>query len=144
MPRGNDNETPEQKAATLHQLADQFGEGVGDAEALINANAAHRTTELAAISTLPVIQDETNELDLDKLKGPNGEYVVDAVVRGAGRTKGTIVVYETEDGRTLKYLESSNYDERPSSGPRRPSQAQPDDDEAGGGKADTQASRKAS
>lgn len=122
MPRGNDKE------AALHELADQFGEGVGNAEELISANAERRTAELAAISDLPILEDATKELDLDKLEGPNGEYVVDAAVRGSGRTKGTIVVYETEDGRLLKHLSESNYEERGQDGPRRSSHAKPDDD----------------
>lgn len=130
MPRGNDKDTAETQQA-LHELGDQFGEGVGNAEELINANAALRTAELAAIAVLPVIQADTDALDLDELEGPDGEYVVDACVRGAGRTKGTIVVYETEDGRMLKYLASSNYDDRPSSGPRRASAASIDAEDDG-------------
>ncbi|MET0604400.1 MAG: hypothetical protein ABW167_20610 [Baekduia sp.] len=131
MPRGNDKD---EQAIALHELGDAFGEGVGNAEELINGNAALRTAELAAISILPVIQADTDALNLDDLEGPNGEYVVDACVRGAGRTKGTIVVFETEDGRTLKHLAESNYDDKPSSGPRRASAASADvddeDDEA--------------
>lgn len=122
MPRGNDKEAQETQ---LHELADQFGEGVGNAEELINANAARRTQELAAISSLPVIQADTDQIDLDKLSGPNGEYVVDAVIRGAGRTKGLIAVYEDEGARTHKFLVESNYADRPSSGIRRSSHAAP-------------------
>lgn len=101
MPRGNDKQAQD---AQLHELADKFGEGVGNAEELIQANAAARTSDLAAISALPVLQKDTADLDLDKLEGPNGEYVIDASVRGSGRTKGTIVVVEDELGRTKKIL----------------------------------------
>jgi hypothetical protein len=116
-------QSEEDRAANLHELADQFGEGVGNAEELIIANTARRTADLAAIGDLPVIQSETDELDLDSLEGPNGEYVVDAAVRGSGRMKGTIVIYEDETGRQHMYLAVSNYDEAPSSGPRRSSHA---------------------
>jgi hypothetical protein len=107
----------------LHELADQFGDGVGNAEQLIDANAARRTAELATISTLPLLPTDTEELDLDKLEGPNGEYVVDAAVHGSGRTRGTIVVYEDETGRLHKHLAESTIDESRESGPRRSSHA---------------------
>jgi hypothetical protein len=116
-------QTDEDREQNLHELADQFGEGVGNAEELIIANSARHTAELATISDLPVIQSETDELDLDKLEGPDGEYVVDASVRGSGRTKGLIVIYEDEGGRQHKHLVESNYDDRPSSGPRKSSHA---------------------
>jgi len=117
--RGQDEQ---ERETNLHELADQFGEGVGNAEELINANAARRTAELATISSLPVLQEATNDFDLDKLEGPDGEYVVDAAVRGAGRTQGTIVVYEDESGRQLKHLVESNVSDQPSfAGTRRSS-----------------------
>jgi hypothetical protein len=95
----------------LHKVADQFADGVGNAEQLIDANAARRTADLATVSSLPVIQAETDELDLDDLKGPDGEFVIDASVRGSGRTKGTVVVYEDEFGRVQKWLADANIDE---------------------------------
>lgn len=115
----------EDRSAALHELADQFGEGVGNAEELIAANAARRTADLAAISSLPVIQEETDELDLDKLEGPDGEYIVDAAVRGSGRTRGTVVVFEDENGRQDKALIDSNIGDAPSrqEGPRKSSHA---------------------
>ncbi len=100
-PRGNDKDA---QKAQLSELADDFGAGVGNAEALIQANAALRTSELAEISSLPVVQEETEELDLDSLEGPDGEYVLDAAVRGSGRTKGTVVIFEDEQGRIGKHL----------------------------------------
>jgi hypothetical protein len=131
----------EDRKEHLHDLADQFGEGVGNAEELINQNAARRTQELAAINDLPVLQDETAELDLDKLEGPDGEYVVDASVRGSGRTKGTVVIYEDESGRLHKHLAESTIDEGPS-GPRRSSHAkQAEKDKAKQDKADAQAAK---
>jgi hypothetical protein len=101
MPRGNDKQAQE---AQLHELADQFGEGVGNAEALIIANTANRTGELAEVTSLPVLEEDTSELDLDSLEAPDGAYVVDAAVRGSGRTKGTVVVFEDESGRLQKAL----------------------------------------
>lgn len=102
MPRGNDTEA---QKVQLHELADQFGGGVGNAEQLIAANSARYTSDLAAISSLPVIQGDTDDLDLDKLEGPDGEYVLDAAVRGSGRTKGTVVVFQDEEtGRMGKAL----------------------------------------
>lgn len=117
-------QTDEDREANLHELADQFGEGVGNAEELINANASRRTAELATISSLPVLQAETDELDLDKLEGPDGEYVTDAAVRGAGRTKGLIIVYVDETGREHKHLVESNVGDNVAlSGPRKSSHA---------------------
>lgn len=98
MPRGNDKE------AALHELADRFGEGTGNAEELIQANLADFSHELLVLSDLPRDEEATAELDIEKMKGPNGEEVVDAAVRGAGRTRGTIVLYEGEDGRRHKHV----------------------------------------
>lgn len=126
MPRGNDEETQKQ---ALHELADDFGSGVGSAEELINENARRRTAELAAINALPVLQDETNDIDLDKIEAEDG-YVVDAAWRGQGRTRGLIAVVEDENQRQHKVLIESNYDER-QAGPRRSSHAKNERDEAG-------------
>lgn len=121
--RGQNEQDREQ---ALHELADEFGEGVGNAEELINANARRRTADLATISSLPVLQEPTDTLDLDKLDGPDGEYVVDAAVHGAGATRGTIVIYEDETGRLHKHLSDSNIGDRTArrqDGPRRSSHA---------------------
>jgi hypothetical protein len=77
---------------------------VGNAEALIIANAANGARRARGGQHLPCSRTDTSELDLDKLEGPDGEYVVDAAVRGSGRTKGTVVVYEDESGRLQKAL----------------------------------------
>lgn len=125
----------EDRRTALHELGDQFGEGVGNAEELINANAERRTAELNAIASLPVLQEETNELDLDKVSlkrdHPHSDaYIVDAAWRGSGRTKGLIAVVEDEAGRQHKVLVESNYDDRVN-GPRRSSHAKNETDEAG-------------
>lgn len=124
----------EDRKSALHELADQFGEGVGNAEELINANAERRTAELNAIQSLPIIQDQTNEIDLDKVKvsGEHGDhYVVDAAWRGSGRTRGLVAIVEDEVGRQHKVLVESNYDDRHAAGPRRSSHAKNEQDEAG-------------
>jgi hypothetical protein len=128
MPRGNDKEGQEM---ALHELADSFGQGAGNAEQLIIANTALRTADLATVSAFKVDPELTAELDLDELEGPNGEYVVDASVRRMGRAQGTVVLFQAGDGRLHKYLYESNLDEtrgtlggedtRDSSGKRRPS-----------------------
>ena len=105
MPRGNDEEG--QKSA-LHELGDQFGQGVGNAEVLIAANVEQNDPDLQTVSRFPVDQDATDELDLDSLEGPDGELVVDAVVRRQGRSSGTIVAYQSDDGRLHKKLTESN------------------------------------
>lgn len=101
MPRGNDKEGQEK---ALHELADEFAANTGNAESLIDANAARRTADLNTVSDLKVDPVATAELDLDSLEGPNGEYVVDAVVRRSGRSSGTIVIYQDENGRLEKHL----------------------------------------
>lgn len=113
----------EDRKANLHELADQFGEGVGNAEELINANAARRTAEIATISALPILQDETNDLDLEKVKADEGLYVVDAAWRGSGRTKGLVATAEDEGGRLHKVLIESSIDQSRQTGPRRSSHA---------------------
>ena len=115
MPRGNDEEGQQ---TALHELADQFGTGAGNAESLILGNTALRTGDLATISSFAVDEEATSELDLDSLEGPNGEYVVDAAVRQQGRTRGTVVVYEDESGRLSKYLAESNLEEVRGAGAR--------------------------
>jgi hypothetical protein len=109
MPRGNDTEGQKQ---ALHELADEFSTGTaGNAEILIEANAALRTADLATIGGFPVDEEKTAELDLDDLEGPDGEYVVDAVVRTQGRVEGTVVVFADESGRLHKHLAESNLEE---------------------------------
>lgn len=91
MPRGND------AAAALKDLADKFGKGVGNAEQLIEANLKMYSQELRRAEILPRDDEATAEVrkDLSKLKGPNGEPVMDAAVRGGT----TVIVYQDEDGR---------------------------------------------
>jgi hypothetical protein len=88
MPRGND------KKAALSELADKFGSGAGNAEALIEASLENRSEALRRAELLPVDPDATRDLDFGKLKGPNGEKVVSAKVRGGV----TVVVYEDARG----------------------------------------------
>lgn len=140
MPRGNDEEGQKQ---ALHELADNFGAGAGNAEQLIIANATLRTADLATVSEFKVDPELTAELDLDKLSGPNGEYVVDAAVRKLGRSQGTIVLFQGDDGRLHKYLVESNLAETrgdtsgdESGGPRRASSARGKDPDADAEKAD--------
>jgi hypothetical protein len=99
MPRGNDAES------ALHELADRFGKGVGNAEMLIDANLAANTQELREAQLLPRDEEATAEArkEIDKLKGPDGEEVVSVAVRGApdsGR-RIKVIVYRTEEGRDL-------------------------------------------
>lgn len=94
MPRGNDSE------AAASELADRFGQGAGNAEELIQAHDRERSRELVAASMKEVDAEATEELDISKLEGPNGEEVLSASVRG-----GAIVgVYEDENGRTHKRI----------------------------------------
>lgn len=128
MPRGNDEEGQQ---SALHDLADDFGQGVGSAEDLILGNAAQREPDLVTVSSFPVDQEATNELDLDKL-AEGDEYVLDAVVRRSGRSSGTIVVFEDEGGRAQKRLADSSLPERKGGqedeeGTRRSTQAKSDD-----------------
>lgn len=88
MPRGNDSK------AALDELADKFGKGVGNAEELIEASLAQRSELLRRAELLPVDPEATRELDINKLKGPDGEKVVSAKVRGGI----TVVVYEDARG----------------------------------------------
>lgn len=116
MPRGNDAQT------AAHELADRFGSGAGNAEELIVAHDAARPRELVAASMKPLDEEATAELELDKLKGPNGEPVVSASVRGGE----VIVAYEDEDGRLHKALPSL-YEEKKSRSSRSKSKAKADD-----------------
>jgi hypothetical protein len=88
MPRGNDS------SAALSELADKFGRGVGNAEELIEATMAQRSQLLSKAEMLPVNGAATQALDKSKLKGPNGEKVVDAKVHGDI----TVIVYEDDRG----------------------------------------------
>lgn len=122
----------EDRKENLHELADQFGEGVGNAEALIEANARRRTADLATIGSLPLLQDKTNELDLDKVKLDEDDlYVLDGAWRGSGRTAGLIVTAEDTGGRLHKILVEHNIDEGRPEGPRKSSHAKNAEDEAG-------------
>lgn len=87
-PRGNDAES------AVHDLADKFGRGVGNAEELIEATLRHRSQLLIKAERLPVDEKATADLDLSKLKGPDGERVVDAKVRGDI----TVIVFEDKRG----------------------------------------------
>lgn len=102
MPRGNDAE------AASHELADRFGEGVGNAEELIDANLAMHTPALRAAELLPRDEEATREAlaHIDELEGPNGEPVVDVAVRGslASTNRYTVVVYRTAAGRDLLHV----------------------------------------
>jgi hypothetical protein len=96
MPRGNDS------AKALQELSEKFGQGVGNAEHLIEANLAQYPEELRRAELLPRDPEATDELrkNLGKLKGPHGEEVIDAAVRRApGGQPTTVIVYVTEDGR---------------------------------------------
>jgi hypothetical protein len=99
MPRGNDGE------AALHELADKFGQGVGNAEMLIDATLAANTQELRVAQALPIDHDATAERlkDIGKLKGPDGKEVVSVAVRGSQSSPNryTVIVYRTEEGRDL-------------------------------------------
>ena len=88
MPRGNDAK------AALADLAEKFGRGVGNAEELIEATLRNRSRALIKAEQLPIDQAATAALDLDALKGPDGEKVVSAAVHGDV----TVIVYEDERG----------------------------------------------
>ena len=99
MPRGND---PENKQ-TAAELADDFGTGAGNAEALIIANNEAHSQELVAAGMKKIDEEATAEAreNLDSFGDPNGEDAIDVAVRGGD----TIVIYEDEDdGRQHKHL----------------------------------------
>jgi len=78
MPRGND-------PAALSRLADEYGSNAGNADVLIQANAARFTRELRAAGLLPVDEAATEALDVSKLAvavGADGGQVISYTVRG--------------------------------------------------------------
>lgn len=95
MPRGNDE-------SAAHDLAAKHGEGVGNAERLIEETYADRTPEFEAAQMKALDEEATAELDISKLSGPNGETVISAAVRGGT----TIVVYEDDKGGYSKAIAS--------------------------------------
>lgn len=106
MPRGNDQD------AAIHDLADRYGQGVGDAELLIDANLASQTQALRKAQILPRDEEATAEArkNMDKITGPNGEKVVAVAVRGSVESpeRYTVVVVRAEDGRDLTYALDEN------------------------------------
>lgn len=103
MPRGNDSEV------AAAELADKFGSGTGNAEHLIEANNAERPVELLQAQMKAVDEEATEALDIDKLKGPNGEQVISATVRGGQ----VIAAWEDETGRAHKGILDDS-DKKPS------------------------------
>lgn len=97
MPRGNDE-------SAARDLAASVGEGVGNAEDLIERTYADRSPEFEAAQMKALDEEATAELDITKLSGPNGEEVVSAAVRGGV----TIVVYLDERGGYSKALASED------------------------------------
>lgn len=91
MARGNDAEQ------ALHELADKFGQGVGNAEEMIQGALRARSRAFMQAELLPRNEEKTAEAreHLDKLKAPRGCTVVDAAVRGDLTT----IVYEDPTGR---------------------------------------------
>lgn len=97
MPRGNDE-------SAARDLAASVGEGVGNAEDLIERTYADRTPELEAAQMKALDEEATAALDISKLSGPNGEEVVSAAVRGGV----TIVVYVDDKGGYSKAIASED------------------------------------
>lgn len=99
MARGNDAQ------AALHELADRFGQGVGNAEELIDANLAAHSAALRAAEILPRDEAATREAqrNMSSLKGPDGEEVVAVAVRRseASDNAHTVIVYRSAEGRDL-------------------------------------------
>lgn len=97
MPRGNDAKE------ALHELADKFGSGVGNAEGLIQANLEARSRALQAAEMLPRDHEATKEArgKLSSFKGPDGAKAVDVAVRGqeGHENRYTCVVFESKEGR---------------------------------------------
>lgn len=75
MPRGND-------PSAAAELADRYGDGAGNAEALIEANAARFSQELVAAQLLAIDYEASEELDLEKV-GKAADLSDGAVVRSA-------------------------------------------------------------
>jgi hypothetical protein len=92
MPAGNDKDT------ALAELADQFGEGVGRAEDLIDASRARYTGKLAQAQNRPKDDEASAELDLDEVSKSAGQEVIDASVRG----EFILYVYIDGTGRSQK------------------------------------------
>lgn len=92
MPRGND-------PTAASELADQYGSGAGNAEALIDANALRMSEELRAAQMLTYDPDATNALDLGKVADVAG---VDKVLSAAVRGDYVVFVAEAADGRVFK------------------------------------------
>ena len=103
MPRGNDE-------SAAHDLVAKHGEGVGNAEKLIEQTYADRTPEFEAAQMKALDEDATAALDISKLSGPNGEPVVSAAVRGGV----TLVVYEDDKGGYSKAIASEQKAKKPS------------------------------
>jgi hypothetical protein len=97
MPRGNDSE------AALSDLADRFGQGVGNAEVLIAAAQAMRPQRLRRAEMLPrddKLTAEAREKHVGTKHGPHGSLVIDAAVRrSAGQEPITVIVYRDDSGR---------------------------------------------
>jgi hypothetical protein len=95
MARGNDS------AAALADLRGEYGQYGVNAEDLVAASRAALTPEQRAASLLPVNQEATKELDLDKVDAKVDDgTVLDASVRGAW----VVVVAENDNGRTFKMV----------------------------------------
>ena len=78
MPRGND-------PAAQSRLADKYGKDAGNADVLIQANAARFTREMRASGLLPVNEEATEALDVSKLAtavGADRGQIVAHAVRG--------------------------------------------------------------
>lgn len=118
MPRGNDSE------AAAAELADRFSEGRGNAENLIRANNAARPVELIRASEKALDEELTAEYQekLDSLKGPNGEAVVSASVRGI-TSKVLITAYEDENGRIHKDSVLLDDGEQPKKAAKKPARS---------------------
>lgn len=112
MPRGNDS------VAALHELAKEFGDGVGNAEELIRRVQGAHTQELAAAEQQQVDVEATKALDLDKIKIEGAVHVHDAAVRGSY----LVTVYEDDTGRLHQHAEEIKSAPKPS-GPRTPDAA---------------------
>ncbi|MCX6419317.1 MAG: hypothetical protein NTU50_07895 [Actinobacteria bacterium] len=102
MPRGNDD-------SAARDLAAKHGEGVGNAEQLIEATQAARSDELDAAQMKSLDVDATAALDPSDFAGPNGEAAVSVAVRGGA----TIVVYEDDKGGYSKCVVGEGKKSRP-------------------------------
>jgi hypothetical protein len=114
-PRGNDAE------AALHELADKFGRGVGNADQLIEASLARSSQALRAAEMLPRHAAATAEQQKKLIgKKVNGETILDVAVRGGT----TVAVVEAEDGRrfviALDEKNKPDVDELPAPDPSTP------------------------